>query len=357
MSLLRTRTFNVLEVSGSAYDRGFAYGEHHRMRLRRHVQSHYDFYAMYFEKSKDELLREASKYSGPLRDYSQDVWDELKGTADGAGASTDEVMIIAAFNELFYPRFEKLCTSFAVRDEATGDGLTYVGQNNDEGVNPWMDGECVTLTRHLQSAAPNVLIYTYVGAPAMMGINSRGLGVCINALAYKSPRTRVPLLAVVREVLNQKDLDGAIREIQRADKSFALNFTMGTSSGIADVEAYPDDVLVRTSGDMLWHTNHCLYSVGFNYESDESHKNSVTRCSRVEALLRAGRGRLDLETLEGILADHENKPDSICLHVNSAKPRPKQERTLDSMIFVPERKEAWIAHGNPCEAGFEKYVV
>jgi hypothetical protein len=357
MQLLRTSKFDVLEVHGNAHDRGFAYGEHHRTRLTRHLQSHYDFYATYFETSKDELLREASKYSEPLRAYSQDVWDELKGTADGAGISADEVMVITAFNELFYPRFEKLCTSFAIRGEATGDGLTYVGQNNDEGVDPWMNGECVTLTRHLQATAPNVLIYTYVGAPAMMGINSQGLGVCINALAYKSPRIGVPSLAVVREVLNQNDLDGAIREIQRADRAFALNFTMATPSEIADAEAYPDKVFIRNSGDMLWHTNHCLYSPGFKYESEESHKNSVTRCNRVEALLEAGKGRLGLDTLKVIMADHENKPDSICLHVNSAKPKPKQERTLDGMIFIPERKEAWIAHGNPCEVRFEKYAV
>lgn len=357
VTLLRTSKFEVLEVHGNPYDQGFTYGEHHRTRLKAHLRSHYDFYGKYYDRSRDELLREASKYAEPLRGYSEDVWDELRGTADGAGVSINEVMVIAAFNELFYPRFEKLCTSFAVRGEATGDGLTYVGQNNDEGIDPWMNGECVTLTRHLQATAPNVLIYTYVGAPAMMGINSKGLGVCINALAYKSPRTKVPMLAVVREVLNQNDMDGAIREIQGAAKSFALNFTMGTPSQIADVEAYPDNVLVRNSGDMLWHTNHCLYSTGFDYESEESRKNSVTRCSRVEALLKTGRGKLGLDSLEGIAADHENKPDSICLHVNPAKSKPKQERTLDSMIFIPERKEAWIAHGNPCEVRFEEYTV
>jgi hypothetical protein len=351
------KRYDVLEVHGSPYDRGFAYGEYHRERLRRHLQSHYSFYAMYLGTSRDEAIREASRYAEPTKDYSQTVWSELNGTADGAAIPLDEVMLITAFNEVFYPKFEKLCTSFAVRGKATADGLTYVGQNNDEGVDPWMNGDCSTLTRHVQSDAPNALIYTYVGAPAMMGINSRGLSICINALACESPRAGVPLLAVVREALNQRDLDGALREIERAKRAYALNFMLGTHEGVFDVEAYPDRVLTLRADSMLWHTNHCLYSKGLKYESEDSYTNSTTRCSRIETLLNSNRGKLDLKMLEGFMADHENGANSICLHVNQAKPLPKREKTLDSMIFIPERKEAWIAKGNPCETEFVRYEV
>lgn len=357
MESLAASRYDVLEVHGSPYDRGFAYGEYHRDRLRRHLQSHYSFYAKYLGTSREEAIREASKYAKPVEEYSQTVWGELKGTADGAGVSLDEIMLIAAFNEVFYPKFEKLCTSFAVRGEATADGLTYVGQNNDEGVDPWMNGECTTLTRHVQSDAPDTLIYTYVGAPAMMGINSSGLSICINALACDKPRAGVPLLAVVREALNQRDLDGALREIERAKRSCALNFMIGAREGMIDVEAYPDRLLTFRADSMLWHTNHCLYSEGMKYENEESYTNSTTRCSRIEELLNANRGKLDLRMLQGFMADHENGTNSICLHVNPAKPPPKQERTLDSMIFIPERKEAWVAKGNPCETEFVRYEV
>ena len=357
MQSSRVKKFDLLEVRGSAFDRGFAYGERNADRLRRHILSHYTFYATYFARSKDELIREAAKYVGPLKDYSQNVWDELRGTAEGAGASLDEVMFLAAFNEVFYPKFEKLCTSFAVRGTSTADGLTYVGQNNDEGIDPWMNGECVTLTRHVQSDAPNVLIYTYVGAPAMMGINSRGLAVCINALACEGPQVGVPILAIVREVLNQKDMDGAMAEIQRAKRAYALNFVIGTPEAIADVEAYPDRVLKRQSDNVLWHTKHCLYSEGRKYENDQSRTNSETRCTRIEALLANNNGRLDLRMLEGFMADHENGTNSICLHVDPNKPKPKQERTLDSMIYVPDKREAWLANGNPCEVEFQSYTV
>ena len=43
---------------------------------------------------------------------------ELEGVAEGSGLKLDEIMLIAAFNEVFYPKLAKACTSFAVRNGA-----------------------------------------------------------------------------------------------------------------------------------------------------------------------------------------------------------------------------------------------
>ncbi len=47
MESLVVRKYDVLEVRGSAYNRGFMYGEHHAGRLRRLIDSHYHFYSTY----------------------------------------------------------------------------------------------------------------------------------------------------------------------------------------------------------------------------------------------------------------------------------------------------------------------
>ena len=351
MKTLEAKRYDVLEVRGSPYDRGFKYGVYNREKLKKHVESHKDFYAKYTTTTWDGATREAAKFIQPTKDYSEIVWNELRGTADGSGVPLAELMVIT----LFDPRPGAGCTAFAVRDGATIDGLTYVGQNNDEAIDPWMSGDCTTLTRYVQSDAPNALIYTYAGIPAMMGINSAGLCVLLNALVSKESRIGVPNLVVVREVMNQGSLDGALHEIERSNMSSAQNFVIGSPEGIMDVEYYPDGIKTYRPKDMLWHTNHCLYSEGKRYEDDDFRSNSVTRCSRIEALLRAGKGRLDLKTLQGFLSDHEGMPDSVCWHPNPAKPREKRLKTLDSMIYLPESREAWIAKGNPCETAFVMY--
>ena len=358
--LLNANPYKVLDVSGSPRERGFKYGSHHAALIKRLLDAHYDFYSTYLKTTREEAVRSASKYVEPTRRYSDDIVQELQGMAEGAGLKLDEIMMIAAFNEVFYPKLAKACTSFAVRDGATSDGLTYVGQNNDEGIDPWLDGDCTTLTRFNQKDAPNALIYTYAGAPAMMGINSAGLSLCINALGFDEPKIGVPMLCVVREVFNQKDIDGAVKAIERADRAFALNFVMGTTKGIANIEANPMKVVTTRSDDALYHANHYLFCPveGFSEaKSDEYRRNSTHRCDRMEALIESSKGKLNLPVLEGFLRDHENHPDTICAHVNQKRTRAHWSRTLDGMIYVPEKREAWIAHGNPCEREFERYAV
>jgi hypothetical protein len=280
--------------------------------------------------------------------------------AEGSGLKLEEIMMVAAFNEVFYPKLAKACTSFAVRGAATSDGLTYVGQNNDEGIEPWLDGDCTTLTREYQKDGPTALIYTYAGAPAMMGINSAGLCVCLNALGFDEPRIGVPMLCVTREIFNQRDIDGAVNAIKGADRAFALNFVVGDPKGIANIESNPIKVEVTRSEDSLYHANHYIFCPveGFSEaKSEDYRRNSTSRCDAMAKLIQENKGKLDLRLLENILRDHENRPDSICAHVNEKRPRALWSRTLDGMIYIPEKREAWIARGNPCESEFERYAV
>jgi isopenicillin-N N-acyltransferase-like protein len=357
--LLGTNQYSVLEVSGGAYERGFEYGVHHKPLIRRLIDSHYGYYATYLKTSKQEALRDASKYIAPLNEYSEVVADELKGVAEGASVSIDEILLIAAFNEVFYPRLSKACTAFSVRGGATTDGLTYVGQNNDEGIDPWLDGECTTLTRYRQKDAPDALIYTYAGAPAMMGINSKGLAVCINALGFDRPKVGVPMLCVVREVLNQSTLGDAVNAIERADRAFALNFMIGSSEGIVNIEANPLKLELTKSQNVLFHANHYLCSTdGFNESKTDAYlANSKARCDRMAQLLNQNKGSLDLSKLQNFLRDHENRPNTICAHPNPSKPKWRWSRTLDGMIYISEKREAWISKGNPCQNEFCRYTV
>lgn len=358
--LLRQRPYEVLEIHGGPKDRGYEYGAHHAALIKRLLNSHYNFYSQFLNTTREEALRSSAKYIEPTRNYSEEILNEIEGVAEGSRLSLEEIMLIAAFNEVFYPRLARACTSFAVRNGATADGYTYVGQNNDEGIDPWLDGDCTTLTRFVQKDAPNALIYTYAGAPAMMGINSAGLSLCLNALGFDAPKIGVPMLCVVREVMNQKSIDDAIAAIERAERAFALNFIMASPKEISNVESNPMKVEVTKSADLLYHANHYIFCPveGFSEaKSPEYRKNSTSRCNRMQDLIESNKGKLTLPMLEGFLRDHENRPDMICSHVNHNRTRAHWSRTLDGMIYMPEKREAWIAHGNPCESEFERYTV
>jgi isopenicillin-N N-acyltransferase-like protein len=64
-------------------------------------------------------------------------------------------------------------------------------------------------------------------------------------------------------------------------------------------------------------------------------------------------GRINIETVMKILADHDHHPNSICRHVDPAAPIPST--TLASFIMVPEEGAVYIAAGPPCEYEYVRY--
>jgi isopenicillin-N N-acyltransferase like protein len=352
--------YDVLVVSGDSWERGYEYGSHHSDIIRALVESHFMFYGTLMNLTREATLRNASKYIKPCRDYSQDIASELQGMSEGAGATLEEIMLIAAFPELLHPNLAGGCTSFAVRAGATEDGLTYVGQNNDESSEPWLDGRSVTLTSHLQKNAPDVLIYSYAGVPAMAGINSWGLSLCGNALGFDEPRVGVPMQCIAREILNQRSIEDAVGSIERAKRASALNFVIGSTDGIADIEANSRRVAVVRSSDVLWHANHYMYCEAGEFPdkwSDEYRENSQTRCAQMRHFLMENKGKIGLQMLEEFLRDHTNEPDSICVHTNPERKGLERTRTFDGIIYIPERKVAQIARGNPCKSAFKEYSI
>jgi len=351
------RRHRLLEVRGSPYERGYQYGSHFKALLNRLLQANYRYYSEVSGITKERLLRRASTYRKLTEDFSSAVSDEIKGMADASDVKVNEVYVLAAFNELYYPAPRNHCTSFAVRDGATRGGITYVGQNNDEAIEPWLDGDCVTLTRMVQKGAPNVLIYTYAGVPAQMGMNSHGFALCVNALHYDRATTGVPMFCLAREILNQKSVDDAIQMIRDTKRPYSLNFVMGDTKSVVDIESTPRSLEITRSEDIVCHTNHyvCSKDPGIGSQLGKKYRNTKTRCRRIEELLMSRRGKLDLPTLETFLRDHENWPDAICCHAGTREGAGAKVKTFDSMIYIPQKREAWLTRGNPCEAEYLRY--
>jgi hypothetical protein len=359
-TVLKSGEYPYITVTGSSpYERGFTYGSHYKSTINGRLDLLYWYFDKAFRMSREKTDARASVFLGPLEDYSPDVYAEFKGTAEGAGLTLAQGMITAAYGEISHEQTLKSCTSFAARDGATEDGLTYVGQNNDERLSWTLNGEGETVTKFVQGNAPDALIYTYAGAEVLMGMNSEGMSVCINGIGYDKVREGVNVLGVVREVLNQKTMDEAIESIERAKMTSAINFMIGTPKEIADIEANPSKVQVMRSDDNLVHSNHYLCPTkGVTIKKrSPGYRNSFARCSAMEGLVESRKGSLTLDDFQTFLRDHQNAPDSICAHVDKSKPAWHQGLTVDGMVFISEKKEGWIAKGNPCQTEFFRYKL
>jgi len=352
--------FRVVKLSGGAHERGLAYGNSCKDLIERLVESHYSFYDHFCNVKKSELLKEARKYIPPIEEYSPEIAEEIKATAEGADVMHEEVVMVVAFPEMYYPKLLGTCTAFAVSDSVSATGDVYVGQNEDEALDPWLEGECSVLLSIKERSAPDILLYTYAGIPAMKGMNSEGIALCINAILCEESRIGVPSLVITREILRQKTISEAINAIIRAKRANSLNYVIGDRNGeIYDIEAIPSKIDHFYSENHLAHSNHFL-SNRLDIQKDyilEELPDTIIRCNRMDKLIRSRYGEIDHKVLMSFLRDHVNYPNSICRHVSPDDDPAHTMKTLDSIILIPTKQEAWFSKGPPCEHKFFKYDI
>jgi isopenicillin-N N-acyltransferase-like protein len=364
VSALRPRTHEVFEATGAPYVRGSQYGAHFRETVRRVLTEHFVYHAEVLGLSTEALRERARGYRASTERHLPAVGEELRGAAASAGVDPDEIYVLAAFCELIYPhdrsaaRAANHCTSFAARHGATSDGLTYVGQTDDDSVRPWLDGEAVTVVRYVPNDAPRALVYSYAGVPAQMGVNSAGLAVAVNALPYPRATAGVPMWCLVREVLSRKSVAEAVELVRETPRAYALNFLLADPTRIVNLETTPRHVEATEAPDLLVHSNHYRFAPPSvtDEPGTQGSENSRLRLERIRELTERRLGRLDLPTLEECLRDHAHRPDSICAHAGES-PSDPLGRTFDAMVYVPEKREAWLTRGNPCENDFVRYAA
>jgi isopenicillin-N N-acyltransferase-like protein len=170
----------------------------------------------------------------------------------------------------------------------------------------------------------------------------------------------VPILVVCREVLQQATIGDALGAIIRANRAQSLNFLVADENGeIYDIEATPKDIDYFYSDKYMAHSNHFLSKkLGFKRDIIVSAMpDTIIRYNRMNRLLREKCGTIDLKALMEFTKDHVNYPYSICRHKSHGASPEQAIVTLDSFIFVPAKKEMWIARGNPCQNEFIRYAL
>lgn len=353
-----TTRFPVLEVAGLPREMGRQTGEAMRSEIRELV----DLVLARFNKGREtpislEHAQGIVEGTIPLaREYAPDSVDELEGIAEAAGVPVGSIMLLNARNML--AASADGCTSVMVSSAASAHGVSMAGQNWDN--DPAMDPFSVVLIRR-PSGKPSLMNWTQPGIIGYMGLNSEGIGICMNALNGPMRRDGVPWYFIVREIYGQSSLDAATAAVQRARRAIAANAAMVTPQGAADIEVTPDDVrvLLADESGLLVHTNHCVHPDLTNNNSmyaDRIYGQSIPRKARAEAMLDTCDGTATLEKVKEILSDHDGYPTSICRHPND-DPATGWQRSVISMIVEPSEGRMHVTRGNPCEKPYEVYTL
>jgi isopenicillin-N N-acyltransferase-like protein len=282
--------------------------------------------------------------------YAPDLVEEIGGIAAGAGLSIDDIMLLQVRNQL-QPDTDAACTGFSLTAPTGGP---FVGQNWDN--DPALDPYTVVLRRH-PAGKPAVMEVTQAGLIGYIGLNDRGMGVCLNTLVAPARLLGVPHYFTVRRIHESGHLEAAVAAVTGAERAIPANILLATPDGPADLEVTPERVYVLRAdrGGVLVHANHALHPDLVPICADLPELiQSRTRQARLAALLAAVPQPLTPAALQLALADHQGWPRSICRHANDS-PTTGHWASVLSVVMEPNRGVMHVTRGQPCRNPYETY--
>ena len=345
--------YREIEVAGTPRELGRQIGEAARDEIRGFCEIAMQRVNKTVAVSRQAAMAVAAQCIEPAKDYSADMIEELRGTAEAAGVRLEDLMLLQVRNQLC-PDEEAGCTSFSLAGTAGSTTGTFVAQNWDN--DSALDEFTVVLTRRPQGK-PAVMNLTQAGLIAYIGFNDAGIGLCLNTLPAPSREIGVPHYFTVRGIYETSSLDGAAEAVRRARRAIPANIILATPEGPADLEVTIDNVHVLRAAERMSHTNHCLHPglTAINNDFPELIQ-SKPRKRRIDELLDRFEGPPSLQDVKSALTDHDNHPYSICRHVND-DPITGFWQSVFSVIIEPDSGQMHVSRGTPCDHPYETYLL
>jgi isopenicillin-N N-acyltransferase-like protein len=347
--------YPLFEARGTPRELGRQHGEQCRDRLSAFVE----YLRHSLKLSRGQLHARALRFLPLFECYCPHLVEEIHGLAEGAAVPLAEALAVQVRGEMGQLTDEG-CTTFVIA--ATADRRVLIGQNSD--VEPELEAFAYVL-RLQPSDRPAVLMWTFGGQLGYHGLNAAGVAHFANALGGGPAwRFGLPHYPVKRLMLERRTLADVLDLLQRVPVCSSGNYVVCDGAGrIADVELTPDGPTVLEDGGagFLVHTNHFVCAPHAGPAADAaSVPDSFPRLRRMRELVADGLGRLTVEDLKRILADHDGQPTSICRHPHAGPDHPSvsaRGRTVASLIAEPAAGRLHVSRGNPCRVPYTVYAL
>lgn len=351
----------IVKVKGNPYDCGLQHGS----KAKKLIDYNLKFYERYFSDLlkidwNDAKLKIKNSIS-LLEKFYPEILKEMEGIAAGSEKSLEDIVVLNARYELAITslagKYLEGCTSFAFSPQATKSHHVLIGQNWD-----FMHGlkdSCIFLMIE-QEEMPKIAMHIEAGMVGHKGLNSAGIGLCINALISNKDKIQpaVPLITVIsRKIMNSTRIRDALSAVLRAERSASINFMIAHSDGeVLNLEITPEDVAVTyPSQGILTHSNNFLeFNPGIKDLGKIFFPDSITRWHRMKELLKSKIGKIEEREIKNATSDHFDHPYSICRHTDERSPKEHSFETILSMIMDLKDKSMYVTEGNPCLNKYEK---
>ena len=381
--------FPILEVSGSAFERGKSVGQSARAQVSGSVRC----YAALFAACGIDWLaaqQRAAAFHDIVAGCGGGIMEEIEGIALGSGFSINEILALNCRTEILPPSFLGMeavnsdaarrqnaafglfdigeCTSVAVTGARCADGHTRIAQNWD-----WIgyQRQNVLALRVLRDDPwPSYLTLTEAGILAKIGVNEAGIGVGLNILRATNDRQRmgIPVHIFQRLALDCANVKSVVSLAQSLAFSASSNAILGDASGhVCSLEYSPNGAApVWPDHGVVAQTNHFCDAALAPFQAPLTQM--LTTEPRLDCANHHITGWPDYiedTHLQALLRDEsgvgfskaEAKFGAICRSPDPSLPTELQVESVFGVIINCNARDMWVAPDVPSKVEFERIAL
>ena len=349
----------IVYVQGSHYEMGRQVGVHRREVIHTTLGTYRGLFQSEAVRlqihSWGEAILHARKYLPFAEESMPQYVEELRGIADGARLDFNDLLVLNCMEAITEDALHRGCTSLAVSPELTTHGALLIGHNED-----WLpeDFESVYLIHAQPDDEPAFLAITYGGLLPNIGFNQHSIAQCCDSVYPNDARVGVPRIFVSRAVLAAKTPADAIKAALHRRRAAGYNHLIAHASGeIYNVEVSARDFeLIYGLDGVVAHTNHYIsrHMRAIERNSEELIGSRV-RYNRAVRLLHNQQGQISRASIQALLSDHVNFPESICNHVSLDDYPLDRQQTIAALVMDLTNLTMEVAWGTPCCSEFHTY--
>lgn len=307
------------------------------------------------------VRRSATTLRRQLASSTPDLLAEIAGIAAGAGQDVEDLIAINARTELRAAAPPE-CSTLAILPDSRRQKVCLMAQNWDYHPNL----RASRILWRLWHSGGRFLTLTEAGIVAKIGMNSAGLGVCLNGM--KTNRDGIglgiPVHLLLREILERCSTFGEAQALLMSTRmSASACITIGhAATGLAKIASFevsPSGTrVIGPSRAFLVHTNHFLRPPSLGDDTVPSGwPDTLRRYEELSEALSTAPRPISRRTLRRLLSSHAGGERSICCHASSVRHFGDRSETLASIVMDLSNVQLFVSDGSPCQADYGRFPV
>jgi len=316
------RTPKLLQLSGSAYERGLQHGKQLRPEIAKIVELWKKDLRQASRMDPDSLIKlflAETNFTPAIKKWTPDLLDEARGIAEGSGQPFETIFAFQLVDEIWVfldKRARNRCSAMGVAK--SGSHPAYVAQNMD--LEAFRNGFQVVLHIAGNETIPEQFVFSSAGLIGVNGVNNRSIAIACNSVMELSASSEgLPVAFIVRGVLAQTNGDEALKFVRQIKHASGQNYIIGVGDRVYDFEASAGKVVEFrpvADGTVVYHTNHRLVNDDLRPSAagpeGQGLENSKTRLASLQERLGKPASAIDEGVIKETLRSKDSELHPVC---------------------------------------------